>query len=97
MLSGAFYIFGFGYLVQPLLGYHIFESSSIIAAFAGMALWAKVPIKFTAAFFFAFHSFNGLRHLSWDAGKMINNVKVIRTGWAAVGVSAVLSAWLALM
>ncbi|KAI4150969.1 MAG: hypothetical protein LQ340_003787, partial [Diploschistes diacapsis] len=59
VLSGAFYIFGFGYLVQPLLGVHIFESSSLIAGFAAMPLWAKVPVKFTLSLFFTFHGFNG--------------------------------------
>lgn len=83
--------------MQPLLGYHIFESSSIIAAFGGMALWAKIPIKFTAAWFFWYHNLNGLRHLAWDAGKMIKNPSVIKTGWAVVGISTVLSVWMAAM
>lgn len=63
----------------------------------GMALWAKIPLKFTAAFFFMFHNLNGLRHLSWDGGKLMKNPQVIRTGWAVVALSALSAGYLAIM
>jgi len=44
-------------------------------------------IQFAIAMPFTFHSVNGLRHLTWDLGKQFTNQQVIRTGWAAVGLS----------
>ena len=87
-LSGAFYLFGIGYLAAPLFGWHL-ESASVAAAFASSPVLAKV---FTKAFFampFAFHSWNGVRHLVWDMGAMFSNKQVAVTGWITVGVSAV--------
>jgi succinate dehydrogenase (ubiquinone) cytochrome b560 subunit len=65
------------------------------AAFGAWPVIAKVAAKFTLAFPFAFHSFNGLRHLSWDMGKTFKNAQVVRTGWAVVGVSGVTALGLA--
>ena len=85
--SGALYIFGFAYLAAPTLGWHL-ESQSMVAAFASLPVVAKVAAKFSVAWPFFFHAFNGLRHLSWDLGLGFKNIRVIQTGWAAVGISA---------
>lgn len=95
ILSGTFYLFGISYLVAPVLGWHL-ESASIAAAVASWPLFVKVAAKMTLAFPFTFHAFNGLRHLTWDMGKQIKNIQVIRTGWAVVGVSVVSALFLAL-
>ena len=95
ILSGAFYIFGFGYLVQPVLGLHWFESPSMVAAAAAMPLLAKIPLKFFMAFQLTYHSFNGIRHLVWDTGRQFTNQQVIRTGWFVMGLSAVTAGLLA--
>lgn len=89
MLSGGFYIFGFGYLIQPYIGVHLFESSSLVAGAAALPALVKVPIKFLAAWFFTFHSFNGIRHFAWDTGRQFKNQQVIRTGWFVVGLSVI--------
>ena len=94
VLSGAFYVFGFGYLVQPLLHLHLFESPSMIAGAAALPLLVKVPVKFLMSYFFTFHSFNGVRHLVWDSGRQFTNQQVIRTGWFVVGLSAVTAGYL---
>lgn len=96
ILSGGFYIFGIAYLVSPLAGWHL-ESASMAAAVAAWPVAAKVAAKFAVALPFTFHSFNGLRHLGWDVGAGIKNATVIRTGWAAVGVSVVSALYLATM
>ncbi|KAF4555113.1 Succinate dehydrogenase cytochrome B subunit-like protein [Elsinoe fawcettii] len=88
VLSGAFYVYGALYLVAPLFGWQV--GTAVMAA--GIAKWgilAKTAVKFPLAFFFTYHSFNGLRHLMWDMGRGINNLQVMRTGWAAMGVSVV--------
>lgn len=38
------------------------------AAFGSLPVAAKVGIKTIVAFPFAFHSINGIRHLTWDTG-----------------------------
>lgn len=45
--------------------------------------------KFSLAFPFMYHTFNGIRHLMWDTGKQLNKQAVITTG------SAMLAATLA--
>ena len=96
ILSGAFYVFGFGYLVAPLFGWHI-ESPALAAAVGSLPIVAKVALKFGVAFPFTFHSFNGLRHLVWDSGRGFANQTVIRSGWFVVGLSTVSAAVLALI
>ena len=94
VLSGAFYIFGFSYLVAPLFGWHI-ESPALVAAFGSLPVLAKVGIKFGVALPFAFHCYNGLRHLVWDTGKGFANQTVIKSGWFVVGLSVVTAVGLA--
>lgn len=87
-MSGAVYAFGAAYLVAPLFGWHL-ESATLAASFASLPVIAKVGLKAFFAFPFAFHSWNGLRHLVWDTGSAITNQQVITTGWTVVGLSTV--------
>lgn len=96
MLSGAFYVFGFSYLVAPLFGWHL-ESGTLAAAFGSLPLLAKVGLKYFAALPFTFHSFNGIRHLVWDTGRELSNKQVQVTGWTVVGLSIFTSGILAYM
>lgn len=66
------------------------------AAFGSLPVAAKVATKFAIAMPFTFHSFNGLRHLSWDLGKTFQNKTVITTGYVMLGVSTASALWLAL-
>ncbi|MCJ1393013.1 hypothetical protein MMC18_005885 [Xylographa bjoerkii] len=88
VLSGGFYIFGLSYLVAPLFGWHL-ESGAMVAAFGSLPMLAKAGLKFGLALPFTFHSFNGLRHLTWDLGREMSNKAVQTTGWAVVGISVV--------
>lgn len=67
------------------------------AAFGALPLIAKIPIKFTLAMPFTFHSLNGVRHIVWDFGKQLTNKQVIVTGWTVVGLSVASALGLALM
>ncbi|GAM84012.1 hypothetical protein ANO11243_020030 [Dothideomycetidae sp. 11243] len=96
VLSGGFYVFGLAYLAAPLTGWHL-ESASLAAGFAAWPLAAKFAAKFAVSLPFTFHSFNGLRHLVWDAGKMITNKQVSQTGWTVVGLTGITSLILAMM
>ncbi|TKA38302.1 hypothetical protein B0A54_09242 [Friedmanniomyces endolithicus] len=96
LLSGGFYVFGALYLVAPYIGWHL-ETAVLAAAFAKWPAVLKVGAKVLVALPFTFHSFNGVRHLTWDTASLIDNKKVVQTGWTVVGmtvVSAVLLAFL---
>ena len=95
-LSAGFYAFGLSYLVSPLLGWDI-TSTSLAAAFGAWPLALKAAAKFTVAFPFAFHSWNGIRHLIWDFGKELSNKRVIQTGWTMLGLTVVSSLYLAFL
>lgn len=96
IMSGSLYIFGTAYLAAPLLGWDL-SSASMAAAFATWPVALKVATKLLIALPFTFHGFNGIRHLAWDAGKLLTNKVVIRTGWTVVGLSVVSSLALATM
>ena len=89
-VSGLFYAYGALYLIAPTLGWHV-ETAVLAASFAAWPVLLQVAAKFTVAWPFMFHSFNGLRHLVWDTASMITNEKVKQTGWFVLGVSTLAS------
>ena len=95
LLSGGLYLWGFGYLVSPLFGWH-WSSNAIAASFAAWPAAVKVATKATLAFPFVFHCLNGLRHLMWDFTVGVNNKAVIQTGWTVIGASVLGTLYLAL-
>ena len=94
VLSGGLYIFGAAYLVSPLTGWHL-ESAAMAEWFGSFGEVSKALMKFGIAWPFAFHSWNGIRHLAWDTGRELSNKQVQVTGWIVVGLSVVSSAVLA--
>ncbi|KAL2062921.1 hypothetical protein VTL71DRAFT_5993 [Oculimacula yallundae] len=93
-LSVPFYLFGLAYLASPLTGMHL-DSATLAASFGALPVAAKFGLKFIAALPFTFHSFNGLRHLTWDTGKAFKNETVVKTAWACVAATFVSTAYLA--
>jgi len=93
-LSGGFYLFYMGYAAAPYLGWEL-TSASIAATVAAWPVAAKVLLKGAVAFPFAFHSFNGLRHLYMDVGAGFMNKQFILSGWVVFGLSAVGTLYLA--
>jgi succinate dehydrogenase (ubiquinone) cytochrome b560 subunit len=59
------YGFSLAYLFAP----GTFDSTHVVEFVAGLPDAAKYAGKTILAAPFAFHSWNGLRHLSWDMGK----------------------------
>lgn len=51
--------------------------------------WADWTMKGSAAYLFAFHFGNGIRHLVWDLGKEVTNPGVIKTGYAVLALTAI--------
>ncbi|KAK5129080.1 hypothetical protein LTR08_003924 [Meristemomyces frigidus] len=96
MLSGGFYLFGVSYLLAPYFGWHL-STEVLVAAFAKWPAILQVLTKFVVSMPFTFHSFNGLRHLTWDMASMLTNKQVNQTGWAVVGLSVVSAIALAIL
>ncbi|KAH7318157.1 hypothetical protein B0I35DRAFT_431447 [Stachybotrys elegans] len=67
ILSGSAYAYFAGYLVAPLLGWH-WESASLAAGFAALPFAAQAGLKTFFAFPFAYHFFQGTRHIVYDLG-----------------------------
>ncbi|KAL4783897.1 hypothetical protein BJX76DRAFT_357568 [Aspergillus varians] len=93
-LSGGLYLYATAYLLSPVTGWNI-GSESLVAAFNSLSPSIQFAAKFGVALPFAFHSFNGIRHLVWDSGQMITNQQVARSGWTVVGSSVVVTLLLA--
>ncbi|KAI0294878.1 hypothetical protein B0F90DRAFT_1639050 [Multifurca ochricompacta] len=92
-LSVLLYGFSLAYLFAP----STFSSANIIEFAAGLPEWVKVVEKTILAAPFAFHSFNGLRHLTWDTGKFLSLKGAYRTGYAVLGATAITTVALVLL
>ena len=94
----AFGLYGglVSYVGLPLLGYP-FTFADVAATWATAPGFLKVAVKSLIAFPFTFHSFNGLRHLLWDACYELSLKGVYRTGYAVLGASAISAVALALL
>lgn len=64
-LYPVLYGFALAYLAAP----GTFDSAHVLAFVAGLPEYIKMSAKVVLAAPFAFHSWNGVRHLVWDLGK----------------------------
>ncbi|KAK9511628.1 hypothetical protein O3M35_000250 [Rhynocoris fuscipes] len=55
-----------------------------------------IPLKFGIGLPAAFHLFNGIRHLIWDAGHALKMKEVYITGYSVVGLSLLLAFYMAI-
>ncbi|KAF9072542.1 SDHC, cytochrome b subunit of succinate dehydrogenase [Rhodocollybia butyracea] len=92
-LGALLYGFSLSYLVAP----GTFDSVHVIEFVSGLPDAVKYTGKFLLALPFSYHSFNGLRHLAWDAGKFLTVKGAYSTGYAVLGATALSSAYLAFM
>ncbi|KAF8963122.1 succinate dehydrogenase cytochrome b560 subunit [Flammula alnicola] len=92
-LSVLLYGFSIAYLVAP----GTFDSTHVIEVIAGLPDGVKYAGKAILAAPFAFHSFNGLRHLGWDLVKFTTIKGVYATGYIVLGASAVATVALTLI
>lgn len=67
------YGFSISYVLFPLAGLP-FSSTDIIEVVSTLPESVKYAGKAILAFPFAFHSWNGLRHLAWDSGKCTSDL-----------------------
>ncbi|EAQ86411.1 hypothetical protein CHGG_07664 [Chaetomium globosum CBS 148.51] len=92
--SGSLYVFATAYLAAPLVGWHL-ESASLAAAFGALPFAAKGALKFLAAWPFAFHAINGVRHLLFDMAVGFKRQTIVKSGWYIWGASVVSGLYLA--
>lgn len=96
LLAGGLYLFSTAYLASSYLGWDL-SSASLAAAFGDLPIAVKTATKFAVAWPFVFHCVNGVRYLVFASGRMLTNRLVIRTGWAAVGISTLGAVGLAVL
>ncbi|KAF7371005.1 Cytochrome b subunit of succinate dehydrogenase SDH3 [Mycena sanguinolenta] len=84
-LSILLYGFSLSYLFAP----GMFDSTHIVEFASGLPDSVKYACKAILAAPFAFHSLSGVRHLSWDLGKLMTIRGVYQTGYAVLAGTAV--------
>ncbi|EMD33379.1 hypothetical protein CERSUDRAFT_160305 [Gelatoporia subvermispora B] len=92
-LSVLLYGYALAYLVAP----GTFDSTHVIEFVAGLPDAVKYAGKAILAAPFAFHSWNGLRHLSWDMGKFLTLKGAYQSGYAVLGLTAATTVGLLMM
>ncbi|KAG6831632.1 hypothetical protein H0H92_008709 [Tricholoma furcatifolium] len=83
-LSVLLYGFSLGYLVSPTT----FSSVNVVETVAALPDAVKYAGKTVLALPFAFHGWNGLRHLAWDMGKFMTVKGCYSSGYAVIGATA---------
>jgi len=95
-LSVLLYGFSIAYVTAPAFGLP-FDTAAVVSLVQGMPEWLKISGKAILAAPFAFHSFNGLRHLGWDVGKLLSLKGAYRSGYAVLGATAITTVALVLI
>uniref|UniRef100_A0A336M7W1 CSON010824 protein n=1 Tax=Culicoides sonorensis TaxID=179676 RepID=A0A336M7W1_CULSO len=91
MLTGWGMIMGYGSLIMPHdMTYYLTALENL--HWSAPALYG---LKLFMAFPFAYHACNGLRHLSWDAGKNLEIKQVYSTGYFMLGTAIIIGSILA--
>ncbi|CAE6417702.1 unnamed protein product [Rhizoctonia solani] len=86
VLSGGLYVFALAYLAGPVVGVPV-DAAHAVELVAGLPDWFKYAVKGALGMSFSFHSWNGIRHLLWDAGRLMTNQAVRTSGYAVIGLS----------
>ncbi|OSX64830.1 hypothetical protein POSPLADRAFT_1064933 [Postia placenta MAD-698-R-SB12] len=97
MTGAALSVLLYGYAIAYLVAPTTFDSTHVIELVASLPDAVKIAGKTILAAPFAFHSLNGLRHLSWDMGKFLSLKGAYQSGYAVLGATAVTTVALVLM
>jgi len=92
-LSVLLYGYALAYLVAP----ETFSSAQIVELVSTLPDAVKYAGKAILAAPFAFHSLNGVRHLTWDVGKFLSVKGAYTTGYTVLGATAVATVALVMM
>nr|BCF86793.1 succinate dehydrogenase complex subunit C [Puccinia horiana]BCF86794.1 succinate dehydrogenase complex subunit C [Puccinia horiana]BCF86795.1 succinate dehydrogenase complex subunit C [Puccinia horiana]BCF86796.1 succinate dehydrogenase complex subunit C [Puccinia horiana] len=94
-LSVGFYAYALGYMAMP--SSMPLDSDTIVQLVASSPEWAKVAGKAVVALPFTYHTFNGVRHLAWDMGYLLDLKTSYTAGYTVLGLTAVSTVGLALI
>ncbi|KAI8947898.1 succinate dehydrogenase cytochrome b subunit [Xylaria longipes] len=86
--TAALYVLSISYLAAPLTGWHL-ESTSLVAAAAGLPPAVMGGLKFLVTWPFMYHLLNGTRHLVWDLAKGFKKPVIHAGNLGVVGASLV--------
>ncbi len=76
------------YAASSILGLGI-DTAAIAATIGTLPVLVKGGLKVVYSFPFAYHAFNGVRHLVWDYTKELTVKGVYRTGYLMLGATAI--------
>jgi len=79
----------YGYFLAYLAAPGTVDSAHVLEVISGLPEAAKYSAKVILATPFAFHTFNGIRHLSWDAGKFLTLKSSYQAGYAVLAATVV--------
>ncbi|GJJ08570.1 hypothetical protein Clacol_002789 [Clathrus columnatus] len=87
-LSVLLYGFSLSYLIFPTIGMG-FNGADLIELVHSLPEWFKYSAKVLFGAPFAYHAWNGVRHLLWDSGKFLSLKGAYTTGYVVLGATAV--------
>lgn len=87
-LGFAFYGYTLSYAILPVFGYAV-DAATLATTFGALPLVAKLGLKAVAGFPFAFHFWNGFRHLLWDTANFVSKKGVNKTGYPVLALTAI--------
>ncbi|KAG8691116.1 cytochrome b subunit of succinate dehydrogenase, Sdh3p [Ceratobasidium sp. 423] len=86
VLSVGLYAFALAYLAGPVVGIPV-DTAHVVDLVAILPGWFKYAVKGALGMSFSYHGWNGIRHLLWDAGRLMTNQAVRTSGYVVIGLS----------
>ncbi|WFD44352.1 cytochrome b subunit of succinate dehydrogenase, Sdh3p [Malassezia psittaci] len=97
-LSFGMYAFMSAYAVAPLFGWaEALSTAHLTQLVAELPFWVKIGLKVPLAAAASFHTFNGLRHLSWDMGYFLDLKNSYIAGYSVIAASAAATVYLCML
>ncbi|BGP54225.1 hypothetical protein JCM8202_001358 [Rhodotorula sphaerocarpa] len=90
-LSVAFYGVFLGHVLAPAFGGSL-DSAALIDMFAALPGWFATSLKAAVAAAGSYHTLNGLRHLGWDMGFLLDLKTSYMAGYAVIGATVLSTA-----
>jgi succinate dehydrogenase / fumarate reductase cytochrome b subunit len=82
-----------GLVGAPLLLYWIIAISrgpdALQSLYSGLGSWPGKLLSLTLIFSLWFHFFNGIRHLIWDTGHLLEIKNAYRAGWVVLAATLI--------
>lgn len=89
LMGLGFYAVTIAFGVSTLFGLGLNSDNLVEWYHSKTNKWMDWTVKAGAAYLFAFHFGNGIRHLIWDTGKELSIKGVYRTGYAVLAITAI--------